>query len=343
MFQQLIFILSISLLCISSQVQSSRFSLILGLDRDQDVNDISSIKGENLRKEYNELNRYLIGKTNSESVQQNIELVLELYNKHLPKKSVSRSKTLQAEKLFLSLRNLKDTRSCSKSGKVILEENESALKQTPQNYYDDDLFYLGSTGDERRRIDDIYSEYLKDHVKLCQPEYLTKFNFKFSNTEKEKIQKVADICDQSIAEYVPNKLMPEVDRLFNLVRYDREPSVDVYRHLLKILDGTPDYKYLNCQRDHTFKKIFDVAGFERVFDTYILEPCENFIRLFGPDIFEPAMFELEHLKRSDKDLEFYQNMARYRVCKTITDYPDTFYETIEMIVGPYEDGLTGLD
>lgn len=346
MYRYFLLNLTVALLCISIQVYGNRLSSIFGLDRDKDLNDVSSIKGDHLRKQYNEMNAELLTKTNSDEPNQNMDLVMESYTKHAPKKSVSRSKTLQAEKLFLSMRNLEnDKNTCNTYGKRVLEENKSALKQEQSfnEFYDEYELYMGPGESERRRIDDIYQYYLENHAKLCSQEYLRSYNVKLASMDGSKTLQVSDFVDDRIANYVPNKIMPEIDRLFNFVRYYRSHSEYVLKGLLKVLSYKPDFKYLNVQEDpRSGETFFDRDNFKRVYKENVEVPCKYFVQQLGPDIFEPVLFELDYLSRDENDLIFFRNLSRYSVCKTIIDDPGAMEEAIERIVGR-EDDLDGWD
>lgn len=337
MFNLLGFIFGVLLLSVSILVQGCILGSCFGSNIDQDVNDVLPIKGEDLIVQYEELNRRLVGKTSSNDVQTNMEIVLASYNKHQLNKSPLKSKTLRAEKLFLSMRYLdSDKKTCSSTGKAILEENKSALQKSSRKaYYDDYEFYMGPRTPEERRIDGIYAHYLKNHATMCQQEYLKSFDTKLSSVDKERLQQVADICDDMVPEYSTGEVKTEVDRFFYFEKYDRGLSINIYGKLLELLDQKADHKYLNVHKDEASgKNYFDRGGFERLFNKNIIEPCKYFFDLFGPDVFEPALFVLDYLHRSDEDIVFFKNMARYGVCKTIIDNPDTMEEIVEMIVGP---------
>lgn len=344
MFRYIFLNLTVALLCISIRAQGNKLSSIFGLDRDKDLNDVSFIKGDHLRKQYNEMNGELLTKTNSEDPNQNMNLVMESYTKHVPKKSVSRSKTLQAEKLFLSMRKLEsDKMTCSAHGKRVLEENKSALKQEQSfnDFYDEYEFYMGPGEPERRRIDDIYQYYLENHAKLCSQEYRNSFNKKLENMEENELKQVSDLVDERIANYKPDKIMPEIKRLLNFVRYHRSHSEYVLEGLLKVLDHKPDFLYLNFQTNpRSGETFFDEDNFKRVYEENVEKPCKYFVEQLGPDIFEPALFELDYLPRDENDLIFFRNLARYSVCQSIINDPGAMEEAINRIVGP-EDDLGG--
>lgn len=336
MFRYFILGVTTLLICASMQVQSTRLSSIFGLDRDKNVDDLSSIRGKQLRVLYKALNEYLVSKTKSTDADDNMDLVMESYNKHAPRKSASKSKTLQAEKLFLSLRNLdKNKKTCNSYGRKILEENKSALEQECDQYYDG-----------RDRMYDIYQHYLKSHAQLCSQEYRNSFNEKLEDMKKtNKLKQVSDLVDKRISDYTPNRIMPEVERLFNFIRYHHSHSEYVLGQLMTVLDKTPDYKYLSIQRDsRTGGKYFDRDNFKRVYNENVATPCRYFIGQLGPDVFEPVLFELDHFPRNEGDLEFFMNMARYTVCKAIVGNPEeVMEEAIDIVAGPGLDGLSDFD
>lgn len=285
---------------------------------ERDSKDKSEISGDQLTYEFDVLNKYLSSKTRLNDADENMDYLLVLYLEHSDRKSISKSKKLKAEKLFLDLRridpkpikNFKPDPLCNEEGWKILNENNRALgSNSPQRSQE--------TGSARRRVDEIFQHYLKVHSNHCQNVYPANFIKQIETMNKEQLQRVAHFTDDLISNSVALQQGSEVVRVSKFV--ENEPNFDeayIYGRLPEAVKDGQDWTEIISQRktSHGKRKLKQLRNLYR---EYIVEPCTLYVKTVGPEVFEPATLESKYLQLDETNKEYCLGWARFRVCKAL--------------------------
>lgn len=291
--------------------------------------DLSGIDGLAIREEFDGLNEYLRGQSNSESCdhEQSMKNLMKRYKKDYTILFFTKPKTLKAYKLFLSLNDLPKTTKCNAEGFAIIEKNLAALNDRPLSK------------DKLRCIDEIFLNYLKQHADICADIYPRILDKKLNIVDKEKLERVSRFADEGITRYTSNsfnnnKSKSPVQRLFYLV--DSQPNFRptyIYSLLQDQLRGKPEERFLIPIVDGESGKILlNRQKFEQLFKEYLLQPCEYFERHFGADLFGLASHELQYHKIYENNEDFYRNWARYRICANFNkDAKDIMGKTFRFV------------
>jgi hypothetical protein len=257
----------------------------------------------NYENQYNKINKYLVEKTVSENVEDNMRIAAEWLEEQqkfvLP---FWNGATIEALKQFLDLTKLneEDVR-CSRKAYVILWRNNQATKNRA-------LYTM-----YKRRIDSIVRHFRIKHAVNCYTVYPGRFNRLCAIKDDDKVR-----SPMLFYEKFPDASAWLGDSSFATIAYGL-----ISNDSLKAND--PDNKYCR-QSVNEIRGGLEVneAGVRRLAQRYVIEPCRQFLHLTGPEIFIPASFDQLALKHEDRYeyhsaavADFLKGRQFYRVCEKL--------------------------
>lgn len=291
--------------------------------------------------ELNKINYWLVDQTESTDPQENLDIILESLIMDLKKQKPSdkMSANGKAKRLLLSLGALNDENMCTKFGYIVLKANYIAGGRKAKQALDSDV---------SRRIDKILVHYMKEHVR-CSEIYPSRFENILSGMDKTKVGRVNKFFEKAIEHltsdiYVENRGKDYVERLSNIAKrrllsLSTYESDYIWRTLREVVKGDPDARFAEKVEDEKTGKGLRLRRnkFDRLFNDYLLEPCEYYREKLGPEVFEPLQFDaiVPHDIRKYKT-DFYKAWLNYKLC----EFDDIIEVVLERVVR-YVDWQTG--
>lgn len=264
--------------------------------------------------EIQKLNDLLVDRTFSTNSEENIDLVLEElildYKNGIPPDS----QRIQIKKLILALTTLKGENDCNHYGHTILLNNYLI--------YGKKVRFLRKN-ESLRRIERILLHYLNEHINHCEFVYLRKFE---ETSLDEILAKRLDIFLGKAIESLTSDKHPDnfgkkyVQILHNLVYsigdlFEMTPAY-IYNSMKNLVKGDADASFLRLVvNDRTGVLSIKKDKFVRLYNEYVVKPCELFETKLGPDVFEPALFDMMFYSDARGDqVNFYEALLKYRLC-----------------------------
>lgn len=292
------YLFSIITLLGSSSLNGSVQCGCFGCNGDEPLRlDYDEATFENLQKDFKKLDNILGERAKSRDPEHNME-VLEKFMKESESHNFLgmkiKGKLEDAERLFLSLKQLKDPKMCSKSGFEIISLNAKALKSVP---------FLRRTGE-------IFSYYANEHHTICSRLYPAMLAERLAKMDQDKLKRLEILVKQSM-NYNYQSSGTEAEGLFSLIKNNNVgPS---YKQLEKVLVNL--IKEISNDKEPDSKPEQPYQGmFKETLKKYLIEPCEHIMENLADDIFDPATALINFHKVNVLENQFYRSWTRYTFC-----------------------------
>jgi hypothetical protein len=279
----------------------------------------------NYENQYKKINKYLVEKTESRDVEDNMSIaakwleeqqkfVLPFWNGAL----------VEALKQFLDLTRLNDEDvRCSREAYVILWRNNQATKDK------------ALTERHRRRIDNIVRHFRINHAINCYTVYPGRFEDFYAEMDVE------------------------TERWFTTFQMELNSRFKSTKEILDALAGKtfaqiahrligsnsfsdPDNKYLHKTENELDGGLFVYEpGVRRLAERYVIRRCRQFVQQAGPEIFIPASFDQLALNPEDRykicsmpEARFLHGRQLYRICEKLVRHDsEAFVKQLAKVVG----------
>lgn len=299
-----------------------------------DVYQISKIKyWSGLGNDLAELNNILVDKTSSTDPKQNLDIIRNLVETDSTKKAYD-SDSNKAKRILLSLSTLNDENLCTSYGFLALDYNykvggrRAKLTEGPNV--------------PRRRVDKILKHYVDRHVKECGDVYFRKFE-EISQTMDQTMKRRVETFFEEAIENITSDMYKEnegeyVERLFSRANGDigsvyKAESEYIWRKLKEVAQDDPDGQFADkVENEKTGEAELRVDKYEKLFNEYLLKPCEYYREQLGSEVFEPVQFDsiVRHDLKKDKP-EFYKAWINFKLCKFDRTYSNVFKRTVTYV------------
>lgn len=230
------------------------------------------------------------------------------------KKSKGSKSLLEALELFTSMSNTLKPDSCNRKGFHILMQNELAtLKKS--RLIEDEIKV-----NPPLRVHLLVNQVCKQHAKLCFSAHIANFKAAYASLDKTTAHRVETFTDLLIEDHYLKRASP--DKSKSLVLYEalkQKPDVSDFR----------DAKLANealealAKEDPAAPSLWGSQFLDRdeirgIFDKYLVEPCREYYRKLGPEVFKPAQFDQVYEPQfNEKEVEFYTGWVRYALCEQL--------------------------
>lgn len=284
-----------------------------------DVNYLRFMHVDEGRTEFGKINDLLVERTKSEDPDTNLDIVLEQLLLDYKNKLPTNSRPVQAKRLILSLTTLNKENECSQYGCLIISKNLDAMQTKVSSI---------KNGDKMRRIDEILAHYIKRHVDNCKRVYLKNFDLISTSLDKEEVKRVDKLLDNAIGsltsdENFKNKDTNYVERLYFLASKEAiqtnglEPSYihDSMKDSAKA-DPNNEFSQLLGDGQRGLLRVRSEKLFDKLYNEYIVKPCEYFRQKLGPNVFKPISFDIkfdQHQIQYNR-VDFYEAWLKYQLC-----------------------------
>lgn len=284
-----------------------------------DLFKVSKISGFRLQEsaEFDRLNEILTSQTDSDHPGTNLDIILDELILDYKNKVPFNRNSVEAKRLILSLRTLDGENGCNYHAYNVHSNCQLACIQSTWNIEDDRL----------RRIDGIVNYYLERRIKNCKHVYFAKFDEISKNLDKNLVNYLDNLLSQVIdsAKADQNergKAICEAQSLYNLAtnkahRVFMFTSEYIYNVLKDSARDDPDKEFVQPVADKQ-SGLMSVRSDKlyRLYNDYIVNPCNHFRELLGPNVFIPIMFDgkfAKHQVQSDR-VDFYEAWLKYELC-----------------------------
>lgn len=275
---------------------------------------------------YRHINHFLVDNVESDEIGPNLLAATKLYEKEKQDRwNIFNKHLVGALQQFISLNRIVNGEKCTKNSYAILLKNDRATRGRTHK--------IPSRLGILTRVDKIIYSIAINHAIECQTVYPELFKQRYSQLDKEKVEKVETFMNDII-----NHLMTEKKNFFRETK--KYETVEQLQHVRSIhgkrkaqvaydaiklfASGDPDVKYLRKvvdEKEGILKVKKDkVVG---LFTRYLVEPCEYYVRELGPNIFIPASYDIVMLEKEDrysqddKKSDFFLSWTRYRLCNLL--------------------------
>lgn len=262
------------------------------------------------------INDLLTARTKSTDPVENLDILLGELKLEDGGSHIKDKKSNLAKRMFVALTTLKGENLCNYYGYKILSNLHSVLGHNIRSLKQEDN--LG-------RVEKILLHYIREHVKNCRRSYVDKFDQLSLNQDQTQTDRLKVLTGSSLeflkSRPLYNKNNGDLNTLYNVVanglagEFDMEPG-KIYEALIDLAKKDPDVKYLRPVEDEDdgVKKIHTMKV-EKLFKEYVTKPCEYFRQRFGPDVFQPAEFDMLFDKEIKIDrADFFEAWVRYKLC-----------------------------
>lgn len=299
---------------VNPYILASRFMLDYGRKRYLPVYEEKS--------EIGRLNDFLVDRTNSTDVAANLDILLEELIRDYKKNDPNISGSIEAKRLILALSTLKGDNKCNYYGCRIISNNYIAIDPDTDSI-------IANTN--LRRIDKIFAYYIRDRMDNCRQVYFRKFDEIFKNANRDLIRRVDMFLGKAIEIFKSNH--PQfsgenyAEGLFKVLTYKISSLFEINSsYLANAIELSakhdPNVKFLRPVEDERVGgPRLDRDKFDPLFHKYVTEPCSYFRRTFGPDVFEPMMFDSDFDRRVEYGrADFYEYWYKYKLCHRSFNY-----------------------
>lgn len=283
-----------ALSCINNYVYCAGFR---GVPKELDLDEASLRK---LQQDFRELDGLLCERAISSDPETNMEFIEKLLAKPGPLNFVGvkiKHKLEDAERLFLSLKQLQDEKLCNRKGFKIISDNAKALQSAP---------FL-------RRMGEIFSYYAKQHHTICSRLYPNMVAKRLANMDQDQLKRLEFVVSKLMNRYPSSGT--EEEGLFSLIKNNNVgPDMQRLEKLLvDLIKAMPADEEVQISKDlapeERHRQIFKLT-----LRKYLIEPCEHYIGNLADDIFDPATALIHHHGPNILETQFYQSWARYKFC-----------------------------
>lgn len=262
------------------------------------------------------INDYLVDSTKSADPDTNLNILLEQLILDFKNGIKYDDEYIQAKRLILSLRSLNN-------------DDEYRCSYYYQRVLVKCLFAFGTeiesiktkNTEEMTRIDRILSHYIDEHVKNCAQFYIKRYDEIRANSDQVQLLKLLDsLTEQAIRGLAAPGKNYENDleqvAVSNVGRLFRMSPKYTYNRMKYLAEDDPKVSNLNPIRDRKTGILhINRTVFYKVFSEYVARPCVYFRLTFGPDVFEPLLFDTMFNHPIQKGrIDFYEALLKYRLC-----------------------------
>lgn len=279
---------------------------------------------------YQRLNDYLTGKVDTDDVKANLEAAFDwLESPEAVGCSFSLRIPIVDLKRFTSLQQvLKDTK-CDRTAYEIMHANEEKVG----------LHKLIDEGKVSRRIDKVILRIIEIHAQRCARIYPITYRLKRNQLDEVVFQRVKILTTMLMevdATVLTRHFHYEPANLF-LVYIMHSPSIFRYtgmnilhNALTYSARGDPSMRYAYKVTDRrTGKEVVCKDKLRDLVKRHLIEPCQRYVNLFGPDLFIPARFEARvHSEIDNYDSLYYLSWSNFMICQALTKNPAAVYNDV---------------
>lgn len=315
-------LVSVMLISCSTLVREVRLEIFERDFNGVDVFQATQLDTYQLRRgaEMQKLNDLLIERTSSDDPNENLDIVLKELNAEQERTGSSKSQSVQAKRLILALRTLKGKDQCSYYAVVILRANLRAIGTPIRDIIENEHL---------RRVDEILAHCIKEYLDHCKDTWIRNYDhiFKSSGLDEVLMQRANILLERPIQqmtsdEFPENEGKTYIERIYNLIAKNgilyEDKSIHVYNVIRELVKGKGPYERFvkpveDCQESGVFHLRED--KFAKLHEEYVAKPCKYIREIFGPDVFEPYLFQNLFEKRILNDrVDFYETCLKYRLC-----------------------------
>lgn len=318
-------------------VLTSSTECVSNNDLAKELADISRIDGSKLVDQYRDLNKLLQTAINSDEPEDNFNIVLEQYKKDLEKGLKSETKSMQAKRLFLALKTISEENRCSFASTQIIEHNDRAMERASRSRI--------SSENGFKRVKTIFEKKATEHSRLCQREYNYRYEQFLSEMDPQQVSRVESFLKDVINRYTSDEM--SINRTYNYkerlyhniarVLYPQKALLDssyIYESIAKlaITSNDPDLdQILPHKADKPGSSRFDWDKIKPKFEKYLVEPCEDYVRTFGPGVFGLADIDLNFYTEQtlSESENYYIGWLRYRLCDFFINQSDKIFNSLK--------------
>lgn len=279
-----------------------------------------------IEAEYTRLNDYLIKNIDNDDISANMEAAFKLLKEQgNVKQSIFSRVPIEDLKQFANLRRVKSNPKCDDVDYKVLRDNEAAVG----------LYGLKEDEKVFRRIDKVVLKIFIDHAEKCLDVYDKRYISRIEEFDSSTLDRVEGLTG---AIFDIDKLkIPDIqspDNLFS--KYIKSyPEMHLYQgevlqNALKASGmNDPNIKYLGRVADgRTGKLIVHKEKIKRLVDEYLIEPCQEYVAAFGPDLFIPARFDARYSKVDSTKIDFYTGWSGFMICRSLCMNNAAVYNSI---------------
>lgn len=243
-----------------------------------------------LGSEFKKIEELLTAKTSSDNAVENMNIIEPL----IPEFTMTSygtikkdTKLVEAERIFLSLKELGNEKKCNLEGFDIIADNDKAMIEA------------GSVS----RLRKIFTYYILRVQEVCFPIFPKRLREILAMLRQDRLERLDYVMNKSTN--IDHKGITDPNKLFALIKnnYAELSKENIYEALKNIpsnlIDGSESKQNL---KPKDVRKLF------------LVEPCSNFIMNFGKDMFAIASYWIPFHTVDSSQHEFYYNWARYRFC-----------------------------
>lgn len=279
---------------------------------------------------YKRLNDYLTGKVDSDDVKANLDAATNWLE---APEAVGCSFSLRIPiadlKRFTSLEKVLEDSRCDRNAYEIMRANEEKVG----------LNKLIDEGKVTRRVDKVILKIIETHAQRCARVYPITYRLKRNQLDEVVFQRVKLLTTMLMevdATVLTRHFHYEPTNLF-LVYIMHSPSI--YRYTgLNILhnalfysaQGDPNARYVHKVLDKkSGKEVVCKDKLRQLVRRHLIEPCQNYVNLFGPDLFIPARFEARvHSEIDNYDALYYLSWSNFMICQALTKNQAAVYNDV---------------
>lgn len=275
------------------------------------------VYGRHYGRLYHRISQYLVEKEETSLTERNMQVAIDWLESESLKENMMNRGLIGALRQFTALASIIPENRCSRTSYTILWRNNRATggrlhKQTITQMI------------RRRRIDVLIHRYMLKHALECIHVYPRKYFELAHKMNQTALRFVTEFLDNPILVF-GNKQLSPLDMDTDVLLLMDELDVITYRTLQdsRMIDDR-DLCFLSKQVDSYGKQEVRVDRIEDLIDRYLVEPCRNYVRALGPDVFLPAGFDSDMLGNDinydPKDTEISAYMRawlRFKVCEKL--------------------------
>lgn len=279
---------------------------------------------------YKRLNNYLTSKVHSDDVKLNMQAALNWIEESTVVKCLFFSKIPLADvKKFTSLIHVMGDNKCDRAAYEIMRVNEEEVG----------LHKLIHDGKKLRRVDRLILNIFEVHAQKCSKVYPITYRSKLDQLNEVVIKRVKTIATTLMdvdASVLTRHFHYEPANLF-LVYVLHTPTIFRYTGLNLLYTtlkynahDSPDIKYAQRVLDRRTgkEKIFKDKLIQLV-EKYLIDPCQQYVNYFGPDLFIPAKFDASSYSDvDDYDSLYYLSWSKFMICQALIKNREAVYKDV---------------
>lgn len=279
---------------------------------------VASLAIEDADAGYKAINNYLIAKVPDEEVGSNMKAAYGwLRDLEKAKFSILSRNTIKDLKKFTSLQQVIDDTRCDRKAFEIMRDNQWTA-----------AFNLV------KRVNRVIDKILREHAIKCSGVYPPVFRTKKEEFGPDAFERVRVIgaslmeADKTKAEKQDGgekKPFDDLDNIRDLYAFERYKITDPGngQALLKALKVNAKGKINSIYMTdvNLGKKVVYKSGLIELVGRHLVLPCEEYVDMFGADIFMPARLEAYYYlpKPEQANSDFYYGWAYFTICKSLIE------------------------